>query len=511
LSFFLIAAGAFRNSHKLIFHVGLPYSVGVTQANLWLRPLAIIFFFSSGLAQDKEKPMAFDWQQAKGTVMEHLACVGDPTQSYALYIPSRYSPDRAWPVIYAFDPFGRGPAAVEVYRAAAEKYGYIVAASNNSRNGPASLQTTAAQAMWLDTHRRFSIDKGRVYTTGLSGGARAATAFALYCYTCAVAGVIAHGAGYPVSAAKSPPANDHFLYYAVVGDQDLNYPEIMVLRRKKDDQGAPFKVKVYPAPHQWAPPEIAEDAVEWLEIKAMQSGAEKVNPAFVREIFTRTQAEAAQAEQAGDTLREYYALRSLALDFKGMEDVTQFESKRIALKTSKAWRNATRTEDREIELQASLTKDAGSELAQLASAEAEVQPGLIQHIASLMASLRRQAHSNDKDRMVASRAFTQLWIQGLESGQDQFREGHYTQAAAYYNLMADAAPDQPAPLVYLAEARVRTGNKKGALKAIEEAVQRGLKRPQSLTDDPELQPLASDPAFQEIVQGLRAKQAASGP
>jgi hypothetical protein len=128
-----------------------------------------------------------------------------------------------------------------------------------------------------------------------------------------------------------------------------------------------------------------------------------------------------------------------------------------------------------------------------------------------MAGLRRQAHSNDKDRMVASRAFTQLWIQGLESGQDQFREGHYTQAAAYYSLMADAAPDQPAPLVYLAEARVRTGNKKGALKAIEEAVHRGLKRPQSLTDDPELQPLASDPAFQQIVQGLRAKQAASAP
>jgi hypothetical protein len=484
----------------------------VTQALLPLRAFLFASLFVVSIsAQDKAPPADFEWQKAKGIVTERLACVDDSTQSYALYLPSRYSPDRAWPVIYAFDPFGRGKAAVEVYRAAAEKYGYILAGSNNSRNGPASIQTAAAQAMWLDTHRRFSIDKDRVYTTGLSGGARAATAFALYCYTCAVAGVIAHGAGYPVSAAKSPPANGHFVYYAVVGDQDLNYPEIMMLRRKKDEQAAPFKVKVYSGPHQWAPPEIAEDAVEWLEIKAMQSGTEKVNPAFVRQTFERTQAETTQAEQAGDTLREYYALRSLALDFKGLEDVTQFESKRVALKTSKAWKNAARAEDREIELQASLTKDAGGELAQLASAEADVQPGLIQHIASVMASLRRKAHSNDKDRMVASRAFTQLWIQGLESGQDQFREGRYTQAAAYYSLMADAAPDQPAPLVYLAEARVRSGNKKGAVKAIEEAVQRGLKRPQSLTDDPELQPLASDPAFQEIVQRLRAKQATSAP
>jgi hypothetical protein len=482
----------------------------VTQVPCSLRALLFASLFAVSIsAQDKAPPGDFEWQRAKGAITDHLACLDDATQSYAVYLPSRYSPDRAWPVIYAFDPFARGKAAVEVYQAAAEKYGYIVAASNNSRNGPASLQTAAAQAMWLDTHRRFSIDKDRVYTTGLSGGARAATAFALYCYTCSVAGVIAHGAGYPVAATKSPPANEHFVYYAVVGDQDLNYPEIMILRRRKDAEGAPFKVKVYPGPHQWAPPEIAEDAIEWLEIKAMQSGAEKVNPAFVHEIFQRTQAEATQADEAGDTLRQYYALRSLALDFKGLEDVTQFERARVALKASKAWKNANRAEDREIELQASLTKDASGELAQLASAEADVQSGLTQHIASVMAYLRRQAHSNDKDRMVASRAFTQLWIQGLENGQDQFREGRYMQAAAYYSLMADAAPDQPAPLLFLAEARVRSGNKKGALKAIEEAVQRGLKRPQSLTDDPELQPLASDPAFQEIVQGLRAKQASA--
>jgi hypothetical protein len=465
----------------------------------------ILFFALAGSAQDKHASADFDWQKAKGTVIEHLACLDDPSQSYALYLPSQYSPDRSWPVLYAFDPFARGKVAVEVYRAAAEKYGYIVAGSNNSKNGPASIQTAAAQALWLDTHQRFSIDKNRVYATGLSGGARAATAFALYCYTCAVAGVISHGAGYPIMQGKTPAANDRFAYYAVVGDADFNYPEIMALRRKKDEQGVDFKVNIYPGPHQWAPPEIAEDAIEWLEIKAMQAGTEKVDDAFVRRIFERTQAEATQAAQTGNILRQYYALRSLAMDFKGLEDVTQAQNQQTTLRASKAWKNAIRTEDREIELQASLTNEAGGQLAQLASAEADAQAGLAQQISSAMAKLRSQARSNDKDRAVASRAFNQLWVQGIESGQDQFREGHYTQAATYYNLMAEAAPDQPWPLVLLAEARVRGGNKKGALKAIEQAVQHGLKRPESLADDPELQPLASDPGFQQIVERLRTK------
>ncbi len=478
----------------------------MTQALFPLRALPFFFLFAIPIsAQDKALPGDFDWQKAKGTVTAHLPCLNDPTQSYALYLPSAYSPDRGWPVIYAFDPFARGTAAIEVYRAAAEKYGYIVVGSNNSKNGPASIQTTAAQALWSDTHRRFSIDKNRVYATGLSGGARAATAFALYCYTCAVAGVIAHGAGYPTSEGKTTPANEHFAYFAVVGDADLNYPEIMTLRRKKDQQNAPFKVKVYPGPHQWAPPEIAEDAIEWLEIKAMQAGTEKVDQAFVHQIFERTQTEATQAEQAGDVLRQYYALRSLALDFKGLEDVSPAEMQRAALRASKGWKNALRNEDREIDLQASLTKDVSGDLAQLASAERDAQPELAQHISSVMTNLRRQAHSNDKDRMVSSRAFTQLWIQGLESGQDQFREGRYVQAATYYDLMAEVAPDQPGPLVLLAEVRVRSGNKRGALKAIELAVQRGLKRPESLTEDPELQPLASDPQFQQIVQRLSTK------
>jgi Flp pilus assembly protein TadD len=93
-------------------------------------------------------------------------------------------------------------------------------------------------------------------------------------------------------------------------------------------------------------------------------------------------------------------------------------------------------------------------------------------------------------------------MQGIEAGQDQFRQGHYSEAASYFALMAEVAPDKSGPLVLLAEAKVRAGNKKEALKALEQAVQRGLKNAKTLTDDPELQPLTSDPAFQRLVHGL---------
>jgi hypothetical protein len=234
----------------------------------------------------------------------------------------------------------------------------------------------------------------------------------------------------------------------------------------------------------------------------MQSGAEKIDPAFVRKIFERTQAEATQSEKDGNTLAQYYALRSLVQDFKGMEDVSQFQGKLTELKNSKAWKNANRDEQREIDEQQALTATAALELAQLDSLSSGAQSASAQHIASVMQNLRQQEKSNGKDRAVSSRAFTQLLIQGIEAGQEQFRQGRYTQAAAYYSLMAEAAPDKPGPPLLLAEAEVRAGNKKEALKAIEQSVQRGLKTAKTLTDDPDLQPLATDPTFQEIVHSL---------
>ncbi|MBZ5521316.1 MAG: hypothetical protein LAP21_03565 [Acidobacteriia bacterium] len=463
----------------------------------WKCLLALMLLIAAVAAADD-----FDALKSRGTVIPSLKSLDDPGQSYALYLPSQYSPDRRWPIIYAFDPFAHGKTPVEMYRNVAEKYGYILAGSNNSQNGPAAPAMAAAQTIWHDTHRRFAIDKDRVYVTGLSGGARFATSFALYCYTCAIAGVIAHGAGYPTEMNKA--ANDHFLYYAAIGDADFNLPEILQLRRRKEEQGAEYKVKIYSGQHQWAPPEVFEDAVEWLELKAMQAGTRKPDADFIRRLFDRTKAEAAEAGQKGNTLDQYYALHSLVADFKGIENTgaAEFEGPLAALKTSKALKDARKNEQREMDRQRTLTETTGGEIARIATAAPEEQAQLKLNISAALSSLWRQSNANGSDRALSTRAFNQLWIQGIEQGHEELRQRHLLQAEAYFEIMGESVPDHPWPLLMLAEVRVKIGNKKGAIKAIEEAVKQGLKNPANLTQDPELQPLASEPAFQKIVESI---------
>ena len=137
----------------------------------------------------------------RGTIIDRVQCAEDPEQSYSLYLPSTYSTGRPWSLVLAFHPAARGRLMVEKFRAGAEQYGYIVAASNNSRNGPLAISHAAARAMSTDVSRRFPIDPQRVYLAGMSGGARVATGIALGKNN--IAGVIASSAGYPDSQPRA--------------------------------------------------------------------------------------------------------------------------------------------------------------------------------------------------------------------------------------------------------------------------------------------------------------------
>ena len=110
----------------------------------------------------------------RGRLIPKVSCLSDGKFSYALYLPKGYAADRAWPVLLAFAPDGDGAGPVMLFQAEAERLGWIVAGSLDSRNGAVEPNLAAQKALWEDLHKRFNIDSRRVVSTGFSGGARMA-------------------------------------------------------------------------------------------------------------------------------------------------------------------------------------------------------------------------------------------------------------------------------------------------------------------------------------------------
>ena len=96
-----------------------------------------------------------------GEVIDRVEVRDHPGQTYALYVPSNYTPERVWPVLYCLDPSARGRTPVDRFAAAAEKAGVVVAGSNNSRNGPLPPAQEAINLMLVDTHERLNRDDSK--------------------------------------------------------------------------------------------------------------------------------------------------------------------------------------------------------------------------------------------------------------------------------------------------------------------------------------------------------------
>lgn len=206
-----------------------------------------------------------------------VKCVADTNVSYALFLPPSYDKTKPCPVLFLFDPHGDGLLPVNLFNVEAAKNGFIIAGSNNSKNGMPVEQTTAIyQKMLADLTSRFNIEKKAVYVCGFSGGSRVAGAIAIT--EGGVAGVVGCGAGLP-NINQNPV--QPFSYLAIVGNQDFNYSEIQQLDESLEAAGYQHHLLVFDGIHQWPPKELLPDIFTWIRFDAMRQKAIPADRAYI--------------------------------------------------------------------------------------------------------------------------------------------------------------------------------------------------------------------------------------
>ena len=334
-----------------------------------------------------------------GEIIDRVTCAADPSQSYALFVPADYTPSRTWPVIFAFDPGGRGRTPVERYQAAAERYGYIVVGSNNSRNGSTEISRILA-AMTTDVAERLAVDPKRVYLAGMSGGARVALGIALASKD--IAGVIASSAGYPDSRVRKTLP---FPLFATAGTDDFNHLE---MRRLDRELSTTHRLVIFTGGHVWLSTDLALQAVEWMELQSMKAGLKAKNTDDIERMFASRMASVDITKSDLDTFR---AVRALADDFQGLRDVSTLAARATELGRDARVRAALQSERDEDRREENILREIAAIAARLPSAD---RPAALNELRQQWRDLSAQAKgpADSTQRRLARRVLSALSADG---------------------------------------------------------------------------------------------------
>ena len=440
----------------------------------------------------------------RGEIVPRVSCEGSPEQSYALYLPASYETTRTWPILYLYDPRRRGAVAAERFRDAAERYGWILASSNNTvSDTPGADNSSAMSALWTDTHRRFSVDPRRVYASGFSGGARLACLLAQR-LPGQVAGVIACGGGFPDSAPPKPGIR--FAVFGAVGNVDFNYGEMRRLDRTLEEIGATHRLSVFDAPPAWCPPAVCGEGIEWMELQAMKSGARSKDPVLVERILVERLERASLLETSGRTADAHVRYSEIVRDFAGLTETKTAEAARARLDASSAVAKALAAERRLEESEARLSNRLWADLTTaLASDPPPPLQGVVNRIQ--VARLRKEASGarTEAERLSAARVLEQLFAQtAFYLPRDFVSKRDFPRAELATGIAAQLKPDRAGTVFYnLACFRALAGDRKGALASLRTAVRNGFREIDTMETDPDLAALREEKDYRAIVDELK--------
>lgn len=441
----------------------------------------------------------------QGCVIEKVVCQYDRTQSYALYLPSGYTPEKQWPIIYTFDPGARGEIPVTLFKDAAEKYGYILAGSNNSQNGPWENNVKAANAIWVDSHLRFHIDDERVYATGFSGGARMASGLSDLLKK-PLAGIIACGAGPPkwLTLDKIAPA----AFFGIAGLADMNYKEIKHIDKELDSLNTAHRIRIFDGLHDWPPKELCKEAVEWMELQALKAGKKGKDEVSLEYLFKQGINKATRFVNSGNTYEALQIYEALGEDFSGLVDVAEAEAKAAQIKSDPAFKIKQEQERQSFEEELRLIKDIRENFWKLKEKIEDpiAREKLIRNF-QLDRLLEESKNTQNSFRsMMAKRLLQDFSYNIYEQGEIALKAQDYSTAAVFFELVVISSFGHAEALYKLASVYSLNKEKEKALQALKQAVERGFSNRDQIEKDKSFDPIREKNEFKALLELLKKKK-----
>lgn len=456
----------------------------------WLASL--IFFPVSANAQSF----------ARGRITDTVKCRDHPGYSYALYLPSVYTEKAKWPLILIFDPGAHGITAVEVFRKAAEKYGYILACSYNSRNGPLNNNFTSAGNMLNDLSKRFVLDEKRIYSAGFSGGSR--FALALASSDGIIAGVIGCGAGLPNDNSLSPSAKSSFVYYGVAGNRDMNWLEMfdLITFFNTRTQVIPY-LRTFDGGHQWPSPEIAQEAVEWINMQAMKNKLTLPDSGYISFYSNKIKTLVNNLLSNGNKYDAGRYMRYAIRDFSGSQVAREMTRSLGLLENSKEYRDANHEWSTIASLEKSKNENYMSSIVKIVSSGSVPDTATAWWRREIGSLVTVKDSGNKPTSEMASRLLNFISILCSEQGTAFYRQERYDVSCFLFELCTWSDSENMNNYYNLARSLSRSNKKHEAVEALNKAIEHGFTTRKTVENEPAFDKIRNDEKFKSLFMKMK--------
>jgi predicted esterase len=435
---------------------------------------------------------------ARNQIADTVRCSNVRGQSYALYLPAEYDNKKNWPVILIFDPAARGKTGVNTFAETGRKYGFILACSNNSRNGPIGENFTAAAAMLQDIEDRFSIDQKRIYVAGFSGGSRFALSLAVQ--EKIISGVIGCGAGLANDRNFLPSVNSDFLYYGLTGNRDMNYPEMHELPDFFANKTRVISyLRTFSGGHQWPASDLIMEAVEWLILRTMNRKIIPADTAFLSYMENKTQNLISSQLSSGNQADAIIYMRFAARDYQGKPFATRMTKLLSDSEKSAEYQKAIRRWNKMAAAEQERKEKYMTYLGELINSGSFPDSASVwwRNETSTLITLRDKG--SDENSQMASRVLNFISILCSEQGSSFYRNRLYEQAAFLFKICTLSDSENANNYYNLARSQAGSGKSKESVESLSAAMNHGFNSRKSVEADPVFEKIRDNQGYKAVM------------
>ncbi|MEI6576306.1 MAG: hypothetical protein WCO63_09035 [Bacteroidota bacterium] len=456
---------------------------------LMLAGLTLLGFSCKGKTGSRQAAPAIVVLQ-RGVIMQKISCLSGDC-SFALYLPSQYDSTKKWPVIVAFDPSGKGSIPLKLCQEQAQKYGYILIGSNDSRNGlPFQTSLEIFKTLIQDVSSRLSIDPDRIQLFGFSGGARVAGAIAMT--RSDIHAVIGCSARLPDLGA---PITKPFEYLGVAGMGDMNYLEMKLMFNQLDKSPLPHFLLLHDGKHAWPPATMIPEIFYWLQLKAMKDGFLPTDNDYIAEVLTAFHRDLVVARQANDLLLEEYVCHKAIHYLEGFPQDVTFKKELDVIQKRPAYQGAVNQCNKILQHE----KDAQLDYA--ADLMSKDVNWWRKEAASLDKKTKTSATSDEK--MMYKRVLGYLSLATYTSVNQAMRSGAWDAADRYNQLYAVIDPENAEHAYLGAVLFLKQGKESEAIKSLQDAVNLGFNDLDRMEKDSSFASLREKAAYVELLGKMK--------